>query len=259
MATSIRCVCQVCSADYIVTFRNKNGMGHPEHCVNCGTLASFDMFNINDGGTDIMTKQLGFKRLSDDATIPTRAHSTDSGFDLYAAEDVVIHPRDTKVVKTDIAIQLPEGMEAQVRPRSGITSVGFVQVHLGTIDNSYRGNIGIIVENKKFHGYETANNRVPLNVKGGLIQNDDGSLYKTDDKIFSGTCLVRKGDKIAQLVVQHLPQVEAVEVDTLDETDRGEGGFGSTGTSWEDNVNPPTIDELITLGESVSGSTKEDD
>src|SRR5699024_9260906 len=259
MATRIRCVCQVCSADYIVTFRNKNGMGHPEHCVNCGTLASFDMFNINDGGTDIMTKQLGFKRLSDDATIPTRAHSTDSGFDLYAAEDVVIHPRDTKVVKTDIAVQLPKGMEAQVRPRSGITSAGLIQVHLGTIDNSYRGNIGIIVENKNTHNQELANGVVPLNVKGGLVSNDDGSLYETDDLIFPGTCLVRKCDKIAQLVVQHIPQVEEVEVDTLDETDRGEGRFGSTGTSWEDNVNPPTIDELITLGESVSGSTKEDE
>ena len=56
MATSIRCVCQVCSADYIVTFRNTNGMGHPEHCASCGTLASFDMFDINDEGTDIMTK-----------------------------------------------------------------------------------------------------------------------------------------------------------------------------------------------------------
>src|SRR5699024_2367425 len=101
----------------------------------------------------------------------------------------------------------------------------------GTIDNSYRGNIGIIVENKKFHNYETAENRTPLNVKGGLVLNDDRSLYKTDDLIFSGTCLVRKGDRIAQLVVQHLPQVEAVEVDTLDESVRGEGGFGSTGVN----------------------------
>src|SRR5699024_1685025 len=206
-------------------------MQHPEHCDSCGTLASFDMFDINDEGTDIMTKQLGFKRLSDDATIPTRAHKTDSGFDLYAAEDVLMHPGDTEVVKTDIAVQLPVEMQGQVRPRSGITWVGFVQVHLGTIDNSYSGNIGTNVENNKFHNYETAENRTPLNIKGGLVLNDDRSLYKTDDLIFSGTCLVRKGDRIAQLVVQHLPQVEAVEVDTLDETDRGEGGFGSTGTS----------------------------
>src|SRR5699024_12030482 len=109
---------------------------HAEHGASRGTLASFDMFEIKDGGTDMMTKQLGFKRRSDDATIPTRAHKTDSGFDLYAAEDVLIRPGDTEVVKTDIAVQLPEGMEAQVRPRSGITSVGFIQVHLGTIDNS---------------------------------------------------------------------------------------------------------------------------
>lgn len=172
--------------------------------------------------------QLGFKRLSEDATIPTKAHATDSGFDLFAAEDVIIDPGETKVVKTDIAVQLPEGMEAQVRPRSGITSVGFIQIHLGTIDNSYRGNIGIIVENKKFHEYKTADNRVPLDVKGALIMDNDGTLYMTDEIIFSKSCLVRKGDKIAQLVVQRLPQVEAVEIDSLEESERGEGGFGST-------------------------------
>lgn len=174
-------------------------------------------------------EKVGFKRLSEDAIIPTKAYDTDSGFDLYAAEDVLIHPGETEVVKTNIAVQLPEGMEAQVRPRSGITSVGLVQVHLGTIDNSYRGDIGIIVENKKCHGYEKANNHVPLNVKGGLIMEDDGSLYEADDVIFSRTCLVRKGDKLAQLVVQHLPQVEAEEIEELTKTERGGNGYGSSG------------------------------
>lgn len=173
--------------------------------------------------------KIGFKRLTDDAILPTKAYKTDSGFDLFAAEDMLIHPGETEVVKTDIAVQLPEGMEAQVRPRSGITSVGFVQVHLGTIDNSYRGNIGIIVENKKFRNNETASNRVPLNVKGGLIQNEDGSLYRTDDIIFSGTCLIRKGDKLAQLVVQEIPQTTAYEIHEIKDTERGSNGFGSSG------------------------------
>ncbi|MBM7600453.1 dUTP pyrophosphatase [Virgibacillus halotolerans] len=180
---------------------------------------------------------VGFKRLTSDAIIPTKAHATDSGFDLYAAEDVVIHPGETAVVSTGVAVQLPEGMEAQVRPRSGITSRGFVQVHLGTVDNEYIGNIGVIVENKAdfIPMYEKANSRVLLGPKGNIITNEDGTIYKSDDLVFSHSCLIRKSDRIAQLVVQYLPQVSAVEIDgDLTETKRGTGGFGSSGVREDD-------------------------
>ena len=146
-----------------------------------------------------MAESVGFKRLSDDAIIPTRAHKTDSGFDLYATENVIIEPGETKIIPTGIAVQLPKGMEAQVRPRSGVTAKTKLRVQLGTIDNSYTGEIGVIVDN-----IESRPN-------------------------YYGKHKIRKGDRIAQLVVQHLPQVEAVEIDSLDETTRGAGGFGSTG------------------------------
>src|SRR5690625_4501964 len=96
-----------------------------------------------------MTKpiKVGFKRLTKDAIIPTKAHASDSGFDLYANEDVIIYPNETKVISTGIAVQLPEGYEAQVRPRSGVTSKTKLRVQLGTIDNDYVGDIGIIVDN----------------------------------------------------------------------------------------------------------------
>src|SRR5699024_6808547 len=81
--------------------------------------------------------KVGFKRLSDDATLPTKAHETDSGFDLYASEDVIIEPGDTVVVPTGIAVQLPAGHEAQIRPRSGVTSRTKLRVQLGTIDEGY--------------------------------------------------------------------------------------------------------------------------
>src|SRR5690625_2376235 len=91
--------------------------------------------------------QVGFKRLSDDAIIPTKAHPSDSGYDLCAAENVTIEPGETEVIPTGIAVKLPPGYEAQVRPRSGVTSRTKLRIQLGTIDQDYRGVIGVIVDN----------------------------------------------------------------------------------------------------------------
>src|SRR5690625_4410300 len=73
---------------------------------------------------------IGFKRLTDDAILPTKAHPTDSGYDLYAAEDIIIEPGDTAIVKTGIAVELPAGYEAQIRPRSGITAKTKLRIQL---------------------------------------------------------------------------------------------------------------------------------
>src|SRR5690625_6556131 len=97
--------------------------------------------------TDEDTISIGFKRLNENATIPTKAHPTDSGFDLYASEDVIIEPGETVIVPTGIAVDLPKGFEVQVRPRSGVTSRTKLRVQLGTIDNGYTGEIGVIVDN----------------------------------------------------------------------------------------------------------------
>src|SRR5699024_7380870 len=145
-------------------------------------------------------KTVGFKRLSDSATIPTKAHATDYGFDLYASEDVILEPGETKIIPTGIAVQLPKEMEAHTRTRSGVTAKTKLRVQLGTIDNSYTGEIGVIVDSIATAGFDI-----------------DGVSYPLEE--------VRKGDRIAQLVVQHLPQVEAVEIDSLNETARGAGGF----------------------------------
>ena len=160
---------------------------------------------------------VGFKRLMESATIPTKAYATDSGFDLYAAEDVIIEPGDTAVVPTGIAVQLPEGMETQVRPRSGVTSKTKLRVQLGTIDNSYRGDIGVIVDNISTDNWSNAPR---------LIDNSYDDSLRDHAKGYH----IRKGDRIAQLVVQYLPQVSADEIDgDLTETGRGIGGFGSSG------------------------------
>src|SRR5690625_7034074 len=91
--------------------------------------------------------KVGCKRLTDDAVLPIKAHPRDSGFDLFVDEDIVIEPGETVVINTGIAIDIPIGYEAQVRPRSGVTSKTKLRVQLGTIDNDYTGETGIIVDN----------------------------------------------------------------------------------------------------------------
>lgn len=167
-------------------------------------------------------KTLRIKLLSGNATIPTRNNPTDSGLDLYAAEDVIIEPGATVIVKTDIAIELDSGYEAQIRPRSGVTAKSKLRVQLGTVDADYRGNVGIIVDNaQQFitpdkYDWAWSVARYPIDTEKPCL---DGS-YK-----------VRKGDKLAQLVVMpvELPSVDIV--DELNDTVRGNNGFGSSGTT----------------------------
>ena len=90
--------------------------------------------------------KLQIKRLTETAILPVKAHATDSGFDLFADEDVIIEPGETAVIKTGIAIALPPNHEAQIRPKSGVTSKTDLRVQLGTVDEAYRGEIGIIVD-----------------------------------------------------------------------------------------------------------------
>ena len=171
---------------------------------------------------------VGFKRLSDEAIIPTKAHPTDSGFDLYASEDVIIEPGETVIVPTGIAVELPKGFEAQVRPRSGVTSKTKLRVQLGTIDNGFRGEIGVIVDNISLkYSMEHPDIREAHNDYLRLV---DGSSIRTSRRFVKGSYIIRKGDRIAQLVVQALPEVTAVEIDGFtEESERGEGGFGSSG------------------------------
>lgn len=157
--------------------------------------------------------QIGFKRLSPDAVLPTRAHPTDSGFDLCASEDVIISPGATVVIPTGIAVKLPPGYEATVRPRSGVTSRTKLRVQLGTIDGGYGGEIGVIVDNISQKG--------PLGPNFVRIDEDSDKPH--------AVYRISKGERIAQLVITRLPAVEAVEIAEIGESERGANGFGSTG------------------------------
>src|SRR5690625_807459 len=148
--------------------------------------------------------KVGFKRLTGDAILPVKAHPTDSGFDLFANEDAIIEPGQTVVIKTGVAVKLPPGYEAQVRPRSGVTSKTKLRVQLGTIDNDYTGEIGIIVDNININHYipimDVTNEYVvdietDLTIFGNTI---DGEIIHVPNHP-EGTYVIQKGDKLAQL------------------------------------------------------------
>jgi dUTP pyrophosphatase len=139
---------------------------------------------------------LKIKRLHPDAILPAYAHPGDAGLDLYAAVAAVIEPGESRLIGAGIAIELPPNTEAQVRPRSGLALKHAVTVlnSPGTIDRGYRGEVGVILIN---HGRSRFD--------------------------------VRPGMKIAQLVIASCVTVVVEDVGDLDDSARGQGGFGSTG------------------------------
>ncbi|MDR0879297.1 MAG: dUTP diphosphatase [Clostridioides sp.] len=139
---------------------------------------------------------LKIKRLNGEAKLPSFAHIGDAGMDLYSVEEIVIESGETALVSTGIAIELPKNTEAQVRPRSGLALKHSVTVlnTPGTIDEGYRGELRVILIN---HGKEA---------------------FK-----------VEKHMKIAQMLVKPTYAVNIEEVEELSDSERGEGGFGSTG------------------------------
>jgi len=174
-----------------------------------------------------MKVNVKIKRLSEDAVIPKYAHEYDAGFDLVAAEDVIILPGETKIIPTGLAIALPPGYEAQIRPRSGITVKTKLRVQLGTIDAGYNGEIGIIVDN-------TAQRYTKMEGEDALIFATNGLIeeYVSSPELH-GTYQIRKGDRLAQAVINRIEHAQFQVVEELDETQRGNGGFGSSGVTSE--------------------------
>lgn len=139
---------------------------------------------------------LKIKKLHPDAEVPEYAHETDSGLDLRACEDLTINPGDWELVPTGIAIELLPGTEAQIRSRSGL-ALGYGVAVLnspGTVDEGYRGEIRVILINHSKEWFK-----------------------------------VKKGAKIAQMVIAPVLRPEIEIVEELGESARGEAGFGSTG------------------------------
>lgn len=164
---------------------------------------------------------VNIKRLSPDAQIPQYAHASDACFDLVAAEDVIIEPGKTTLVKTGLVFEIPEGYEMQIRPRSGITLKTKLRVQLGTVDAGYRGEVGVIVDN-----IAPLNMEVPFDYGPLMVT---GEIYRMNGDLPQFSYIIRKGDRIAQAVIKPIEQAVFTEVAELGDSDRGAGGFGSSG------------------------------
>jgi dUTP pyrophosphatase len=140
--------------------------------------------------------KLKVKKIHFDAKTPEYAHPGDAGLDLFSIEEAKLLPGSSRLIRTGIIIELPDGMEAQIRPRSGLALKHQVTVlnAPGTIDAGYRGEVGVIIIN---HGKEAFH--------------------------------IHKGMKIAQMIIQRVLRVEVEVVDELSDSQRGADGFGSSG------------------------------
>lgn len=154
------------------------------------------------------------KKIHPDAIVPEFAHDTDTGADLFTCEDLILLPKEKGIAKTGLIFDIPQGWGFQIRNKSGNTIKGVpvkvvqgsevietradITVYLGTVDQGYRNEVGIMVKNEE---------DFPV--------------------------IIPKGVKLAQMVLEQIHQCKFEEVDEVSETERGLGGFGSTGSRKE--------------------------
>lgn len=133
-------------------------------------------------------------KVLNDGKLPTKAHPNDAGFDCYSNDMVIIQPGDCKTVPLGFAVKIPDGYFGQLSGRSGLAFKYGLLVHLGIIDSNYTGEVKALVYNTHHLPY-----------------------------------IIKRLERVAQLVIQPVPDCEVEEVDKLPETERNENGFGSTG------------------------------
>ena len=134
------------------------------------------------------------KKLSEDATLPRYAKPGDAGMDFYSNEELTILPNERKLVSTGISMAIPEGYVGLIWDKSGIATKHGIKTMAGVIDSGYRGEVKILVHN-------------------------------LSDQVHK----IEKNTKVAQMLIQPIECREVIEVEELDQTERGEEGFGSTG------------------------------
>lgn len=172
---------------------------------------------------------------------PSYVHKDDAGMDVIAVDDIIIPPGETVIVPTGLKMVIPEGCELQVRPRSGIAARTqlIVPNSPGTIDANYRGEIGVIVHNNSRDYYwnqlsqlEKIPSDYTLTVSGAPTEKSSFD-YPNGSKEYgnNGTYIIRKGERIAQIVLCRYERIEFERCDDISvfSSDREGKGFGSTG------------------------------
>lgn len=175
-------------------YKNENPPTVPLSACISGTALDETSVNLVGQILGTNTTRISVALLNDKAKAPTKAHTSDAGWDLYAVNSTVIAEHQRKTVDTGVALEIPDGYVGLIWPRSGLAVKQGIDVLAGVIDSGYRGEIKVCLLN-------TGRDNVTI----------------------------EPGDRIAQILIQPVSQMEMVTVDTLSDTDRGEGGFGSSG------------------------------
>lgn len=157
-------------------------------------VSSVELEHESENLKILETLQLKVKLLSDSAKLPIRASPAAAGYDLFCSKGITIAKGSLQCVETDIAIAVPSGHYGRIAPRSGLALRSSINVGGGVVDQDYRGPLGVLLFNHGENDFE-----------------------------------VKIGDRIAQLIIQKISTPEVCLVSELDETSRGESGFGSTG------------------------------
>ena len=139
-------------------------------------------------------KTIKVKKIEEQAIVPTRSNSDDAGWDLYSITTRPIAPSQRVTIRTGISLQIPEEYVGLIWPRSGMSVKNGIDVLAGVVDSGYRGEIKVCLLNTSREWMD-----------------------------------IKEGDRIAQILFQEVPHFKLQEVETLQNSDRGQGGFGSTG------------------------------
>lgn len=138
--------------------------------------------------------EIKIKRLDKDIEIPSFAYEGDAAFDLRSCEALTLPPGEMKIVKTGLAMSIPDGFRGIIKDRSGLAAKHCLETAAGVIDAGYRGEVGIVMRNHSNKDFQ-----------------------------------IEKDMRIAQMKIEEVPKMTIVEVDNLEDSQRGEGGFGSSG------------------------------
>ena len=155
--------------------------------------------------------EIKYSKIHPHAKEPFRANTSDAGYDLFSTDYVTLEPFQRRLISTGINIEIPEGFYGRVAPRSGLACKKGIDVMAGVIDSGYRGEIKVLLINFNFEGY---------NLKPNAFEAMFGSANKIE---------IKPGDRIAQLIIEKCHNVEWKVMQTLEESQRGEQGFGSSG------------------------------
>jgi dUTP pyrophosphatase len=155
--------------------------------------------------------EIKYSQINEQGKAPFRANASDAGYDLFSTEYVTIEPFQRKLISTGINIEIPDGFYGRIAPRSGLACKKGIDVMAGVIDSGYRGEIKVLLINLNFEGY---------NIKPSAFESIFGSANRAN---------IKPGDRIAQLIIEKCYKVDWTKMKTLENSERGQSGFGSSG------------------------------